>query len=124
MLDSEEGRALIILELALDLVLLLDGLVGGGLSLLGRRLVGVVSISSRGSGLLALGRGRLLRGGLGGTSLAHDLSSDREEGDGRRIGVLEAGHVGKLLVVDLVHEAVSHDLVSLPTAALVVDTVA
>lgn len=112
MLDSEEGRALILLELVLELVLFLDGLFGAGLDLLGRRLVGVVSIRSRRSGLLALGRGGLLRGGLGGSSVAHDLSSDREEGDGRRIGVLEAGHLGKLLVVDLVCETVNHDLVS------------
>lgn len=110
MLDLNEGRGLILIRLVLSLLLLLDRLLGGSLDLFGRGLVGVISIGHRVGGLLALGRGPLLGGWLGGTSLTHDLLSDLTEGDGGGVGVLETGHLGELVPFHLSFETVSHDL--------------
>lgn len=116
MLDLDESSAVVVAGLVLGVLLLLDSLLGASLGLLGRGLVGVVRLSSRGLGLLALGGSGLLRGWLGGASLAQDLLPDLYEGDGGRIGVLEAGHLGKLLVVDLVCKTVNHSLVPVSNA--------
>lgn len=111
MLDLDEGSALIVAGLVLDVLLLLDGLLGGSLGLLGRCLVGIITRGSRLGGLLALGRGRLVGGGLGRTSLSHDLLLDSSEGDGSGGRILVTSHLGKLLPVHLGCENFSHDLV-------------
>lgn len=110
MLDLDEGGALILVGLRLGHLLFLEGFLGRSLDLLGWRLVGIVGIGTLESGLLALRRGGLFGGRLGRAGLAHNLLLDVSKGDGRRVGVLETGHLGKLLQVDLGRKTVNQDL--------------
>ena len=95
-----------------------EALKGVSFTLKPSSLVVIVGISTLGSRLLTLGRSGLLGRRLGGDGLAHDLLLDVAEGDRRRVGVLETGHLGKLLVVNLDHKTVNHDLASVHDVAM------